>query len=234
MVSDVTLSGQQVQAAKTDAQRVTLADDFSQFLELLTTQLQNQDPLSPMDSNQFTEQLVQFSQVEQQINSNAKLDNLVNLQLANAATSALQYVGLDVSYPSAEIAYEGENSTTIRYSLDTQAAISTINIYTEDNQLVYSEEVNRTAGAHTFEWNGRDQSGNQMPEGTYVVTVDALDANDDVIETATVVKGIVSGIEQQDGIVYALVGERAVPTTSILTAVTPQTEEETTTTGSSS
>jgi len=87
MVSDVTLTGQAANAQRTANQSVTLAEDFSQFLQLLTTQLQNQDPLSPMDSNEFTNQLVQFSQVEQQINANTKLDDLVALQLNNAITS---------------------------------------------------------------------------------------------------------------------------------------------------
>lgn len=225
MVSDVTLSGQANQAERTEEQRVTLAEDFSQFLELLTTQLQNQDPLSPMDSNEFTQQLVQFSQVEQQINSNAKLDDLVSLQLNTATTQALGYVGMDVTYPSAEIAYDGENTSSIRYSLDAPATSSTVNIYTEDNQLILTAEASRDVGVHDFEWNGRDQLGNPMPAGTYVVRVDSLDAEDEVIETNTVVEGRVSGIEQQDGIVYALVGERAVPTTSILNAKTPQVVE---------
>ncbi len=179
---------------------------------------------------------MQFSQVEQQINSNSKLDDLVNLQLSNAATSSLGYVGLDVSYPSAEIAYDGQNSTTVRYSLDSQALTSNINIFTEDNQLVLTAEAERSAGAHEFEWNGRDQLGNQVPEGTYVVRVDSLDQNDETIETNTVVQGRVNGIEQQDGVVFALVGDRAVPITSILNAITPPEEETptgTTTSGGS-
>ena len=101
MASDVTITGALQNAQNTQQQSVTLAEDFSQFLTLLTTQLQNQDPLSPMDSTEFTNQLVQFSQVEQQINSNKKLDNLVQLQLASVSNVALGYVGLDISYISA-------------------------------------------------------------------------------------------------------------------------------------
>lgn len=226
MVSDVTFAEQASQALRTTEQAVTLAEDFTQFLQLLTTQLQNQDPLSPMDSNEFTNQLVQFSQVEQSINSNAKLDNLVSLQLTNAATSALGYVGLDVSYVSAEIALEEGQGTTIRYSLSDPAAISKINIYNEENQLVYSGDAEKGAGVYTFEWDGKDLLGEQAPAGTYVVAVDALDIEENVIETTTVVTGRVKGIEQQDGIIFALVGERAVPITSILNAVTPQEPED--------
>lgn len=222
MVSDVTFSGQAQQAAQTSQQRVTLAEDFTQFLTLLTTQLQNQDPLSPLDSNEFTNQLVQFSQVEQGINTNAKLDDLLNLQLGNAATSALGYVGLDVQYVSAEVALEQGQPTPIRYSLEGNATVSKINIFDEAGQLVFSGDAEKGVGAHVFDWNGRDLLNNELPTGTYVVRIDSLDANEDTVDTTTVVQSRVRGVEQQDGIVYALVGERAVPINDILSAIRPE------------
>ena len=226
MVSDVTLTGQIAQAQQTQQQTVTLAEDFTQFLQLLTTQLQNQDPLSPMDSNEFTSQLVQFSQVEQAINSNTKLDDLVSLQLGNAATSALGYVGLDASYVSAEIALTEGQSTVIKYSLEGPATTSKINIFNEEQQLVYSGDAENGEGVHEFNWNGKDQLGNQLPSGTYAVRIDSLDIEENVIETTTVVTARVKGIEQQNGVVYALVGDRAVPIASILNAVTPPPEPD--------
>lgn len=222
MVSDVTFSGQATQAQQTQQQSVTLAEDFSQFLNLLTTQLQNQDPLSPLDSNQFTEQLVQFSQVEQAINTNTKLDDLVTLQLNNAATSALGYVGLDVSYISAEIALEEGTDTTVKYSLDRPAAVSMINIFNEGNELVYSAEAEKSSGVHEFTWDGTDLLGNPLPTGTYAISIDAVDIEENPVETTTVITARVRGIEQQDGNVFALVGERAVPISSILNAVIPE------------
>jgi len=225
MVSDVTLTGQAQSAARTQQSTVTLAEDFSQFLQLLTTQLQNQDPLSPMDSNEFTNQLVQFSQVEQQINANGKLDDLVALQSNNAITGALNYVGLDVSYISGEIAYEEGTDTSIRYSLDSPASVSKVNIFDEEGNLVFSGDANTSAGVHDFEWNGTDLLGNQLPTGTYTVSFDALDAQENVINTTSVVTARVKGVEQQDGIVYALVGDRAVPITGILNASEPEEEE---------
>ena len=221
MVSDVTFTAQSVDAQRTAQSTVTLAEDFSQFLELLTTQLQNQDPLSPLDSNEFTNQLVQFSQVEQQINSNAKLDDLVNLQLNNSITSALNYIGKDVSYISAEIAHEQGTPSTIRYALDGTAVISQINIFNEEGNLVFSADAEQSAGVHEFEWNGRDFLNNELPSGTYSVSIDSLDAEENPVNTTTVVTSRVKGVEQQDGIVFALVGERAVPITDILNAVEP-------------
>lgn len=226
MVSDVTFSGQIAQAQQTVDQKVTLADDFAEFLQLLTTQLQNQDPLSPMDSNEFTNQLVQFSQVEQQINSNQKLDDLVALQLNNAITTSLGYVGLDVSYISAEIAYDGETPSPIRYSLSAPATTSKINIFDEENNLIYSGDAQNSAGVHEFEWDGKDLLGQDVEAGTYIVSIDSLDAEDNVVQTTTVVTGRVKGIEQQNGVVYALVGDRAVATTAILNAVVPPEPED--------
>lgn len=223
MVTPVTTSGQAAQATQTQQQSVSLAKDFTQFLTLLTTQLQNQDPLSPMDSNEFTNQLVQFSQVEQGINTNTKLDSLLNLQIGNATTAALGYIGKDIQYVSAEVAYEQGSPSTIRYSLDGPASVSKINIFSEDGQLVYSVDAEKTVGAHEFEWNGKDLLNNDLPTGTYVVRVDSTDIDDNVVDTTTVVQSRVKGIEQQDGIVYALVGERAVPVNSILNAVAPET-----------
>jgi flagellar basal-body rod modification protein FlgD len=226
MVTDVTTTAQLQQAAQTSQQQVTLAEDFSQFLQLLTVQLQNQDPLSPMDSNEFTSQLVQFTQVEQAINTNTKLDNLVSLELGSSVTSALGYVGLDIQYVSAEIALEEGEPTTIRYSLDNTATVSKINIFNEEGTLVYSADADKAVGAHEFTWNGRDLVNNELPSGTYIVRVDSADANEEPVNTTTVVQSRVKGIEQQNGIVFALVGERAVPISDILNAVEPLLDNE--------
>jgi len=223
MVSDVTLSGISADAQNTGVQQQQLAEDFDQFLTLLTTQLQNQDPLSPMDSTEFTNQIVQFSQVEQAINSNQKLDSLLALQAGSSATSALGYVGLDVSYISAELPFNGSDPIDIRYSLDGNAFQSRINIFDEGNNLVFTQEAAIDDGVHDFRWDGRDSVGQQMPQGTYVITVDAFDADENQVPTETVVRGKVKGIESQDGVVFALVGERAVPIQSILNASTPET-----------
>lgn len=221
MTTDVTLSGQAQTAAQTNQNRVTLAEDFDQFLQLLTTQLQNQDPLSPLDSNEFTNQLVQFSQVEQSINTNSKLDDLVALQLSNSVSAALGYVGLDASYLSPEVPFDGTNSVNIRYSLDGVAETSNINIFDSSGQLVFSGDAEKTQGIHDFTWNGTDLLGETLPADTYTVRVEALDAQEDGIGTTTVITARVRGIEQQNGTVFALVGDRAVPVDTIINATTP-------------
>ncbi len=225
MVSDITTTGLLQQAAQTQEQGATLAEDFTQFLTLLTTQLQNQDPLSPLDSKEFTDQLVQFTQVEQSISTNSKLDDLLALQIGSSSTSALGYVGLDITYVSAEVPHEEGENSTIRYSLDGTADVSRISIFDESGGLVFNGEAETSIGAHVFEWNGRDLVNNVVPTGTYTVRIDALDANENVIDTTTVVQSRVRGVEQQNGVAFALVGDRAVPVEQILSAVEPENEQ---------
>ncbi len=225
----VTTSGVANSAANTTNSSVQLAKDFQQFLTLLTTQLQNQDPLSPMDSTEFTNQLVQFSQVEQQINANQKLDNLVALQLSSISTVALGYVGMNISYVSADMNYDGSTPVDINYALATDAVTCKVNIYDEEGNLVYSGDAPKNTGTNKFTWDGKQTNGQPVEAGTYTVRIDALDANDKSIENSTVVSGHVRGIETQNGVVYVLVGDRAVAISSIVNATKPETTATTTT-----
>jgi flagellar basal-body rod modification protein FlgD len=221
-VSNVTTTGAAQQAQNTANQRVSLAQDFTQFLTLLTTQLQNQDPLSPMDSTEFTNQLVQFSQVEQQINMNAKMDNLVALQLASISSVALGYVGMDISYIGNEANFDGETPVEINYALADAAVTSKINIYDEEGVLVFSSDAPKSSGTNKFIWDGKNNGGATVEPGTYTVKIDALDGREKVIESSTVVSGRVKGIETQNGVIFVLVGDRAVPLNSIVNAKLPE------------
>lgn len=211
-------SGLAQKAASTAQQKVSLAEDFSQFLTLLTTQIQNQDPLSPMDSTEFTNQLVQFSQVEQQINSNQKLDSLLALQLSGISGMALGYVGMDIAYVSGEMNFDGKTPVEVSYALAEAPYTAKMNVYDEDGTLVYSADAEKTVGTNKMVWDGKKANGDVLPPGTYSVKIDALDSEGEAITTTTAVSGHVRGIETQDGIVYVLVGDRAVPISSILNA----------------
>jgi flagellar basal-body rod modification protein FlgD len=222
MVADVTVSGALQQAAQTQDQSVTLAEDFNQFLTLLTTQLQNQDPLDPMDSTEFTNQLVQFSQVEQSINTNSKLDDLVSLQLGSISGVALGYVGMDINYISREFNFNGETASKVNYVLPRDAVESNINIFNEAGELVFSDTVPREAGPNEYVWNGQTNGGSIAAPGTYGIQIDAVDKEGSPIENSTVVSGNVRGIESQDGVIFLLVGERAVPLGQVVNASLPQ------------
>ncbi len=227
MASDVSISTALAQQSRTASTGSKLAEDFDSFLTLLTTQLQNQDPLSPLDTNQFTQQLVSFAGVEQQINSNQKLDSLVQMQLSNVFSSALGYVGLDVNYLSSELSYDGTGGAKISYSLSDAAASNQVNIYNESGELVYSAQGDTSSGAHEFVWDGKSTGGETMPAGNYSIYVDALDSAGDVVDSSIVVPGRVRGVETQDGVVHLLIGDRAVALSNVLNAATPEEETQT-------
>ena len=221
MTTDVTLTNAVTDAKKTQQQSVKLAGDFSRFLTLLTTQLQNQDPLNPMNSSEFTNQLVQFSQVEQAINTNQKLDNIVGLQMANSLSSTLGYVGLDISYTASEFSHAHDQPESITYALDSAATSATATVTDDKGNFVYQTNVDTTSGKNTFNWDGKTAFGTTAPDGTYSIRIDALDSAGKPINATTVVSGTVKGIETQNGVPYLLVGERAVALANVINATQP-------------
>lgn len=232
MASDVTINNALNFAENTANSSAQLAEDFDDFLILLTTQLQNQDPLDPADSSEFTSQLVQFAGVEQSINTNQKLDALVSLNLGSSFSSALNYVGKDISYISSEGHFNGTDPVKIAYAINGDSVDTTINVFDEDGTLVYSEDV--SGGATEFTWDGTDENGNIQPEGTYEIRVDALDGQNSALTVTTVVTGHVSGIETQNGTTFLLVGSRAVSLGNIINVIEPKVTSTTDTSGDNS
>jgi flagellar basal-body rod modification protein FlgD len=229
-IATPTISGLTSDASKTSGSKATLGQNFDDFLRLLTTQLQNQDPLAPLDSNEFTNQLVQFSQVEQQINTNQKLDSVVALQLSSSISAALGYVGLDANYISNDMNYDGTTPVKITYSLSGAAASGKLSIVDDEGNTVYTEDIIGKSGKTEFTWDGKNNSGEVQDAGTYTVKIDGVDVKDAKLTSTVVVSGRVRGIETQDGTIYLLVGERAVPVANVLNAAQPKTPTSTTTT----
>lgn len=222
MTSDVTINNALDFQAQTSNSSAQLASDFDDFLVLLTTQLQNQDPLSPMDSTEFTNQLVNFAGVEQQINSNQKLDALVANSIGSAFSSALSYVGLDISYLSSEAYFDGSKPININYAIEGTSVDTTINVFDEGGDLIFTEKVSDDETIEKFTWDGTTNGGNIAPPGTYEIRVGALDAAGEALKTTTVVKGHVNGIETQNGATFLLVGERAVSLGNVINVSQPQ------------
>ena len=208
-------------AQQTINQAGQLAEDFDQFLNLLTTQLQNQDPLDPMDSTEFTNQIVQFTQVEQAINTNQKLDDLLALNLGTQAGFALGYVGMDIRYQSAELAYDGETPVDLSYVLESGVAQAQVNIRDEAGELVFTDTVSTAAGLNEIVWDGSHSGGGFVGAGTYTVSIDALNAEGSPVDVPTVVTGRVRGVETQNGVPFLLVGDRAVQLGNVLNATLP-------------
>jgi flagellar basal-body rod modification protein FlgD len=179
--------------AAASAASPALAGNFNDFLKLLTTQLQHQDPTSPLDPNQFTQELVQFASVEQQINTNTSLSTMISLQQTQQAASALQFLGATVAV-SGKTAELANGTANWSYSV-TQPSTATINITNAAGQVVYSTSQSVQPGAQTFTWNGADKNGTTWPSGPYTISVNAVGANNQSVPVTTGVQGVVSGVD---------------------------------------
>ncbi|MEJ5231429.1 MAG: flagellar hook capping FlgD N-terminal domain-containing protein [Geminicoccaceae bacterium] len=152
-----------------------LASNFETFLQLLTTQLKNQDPLSPMDTERFTSQLVQFSAVEQALKTNRQLEQLVSLTRTSAASAALGMVGREVRVDGSRMLVDAQGGATI-YELPERAASVTVRIFDADGRLIHSAVGGTEAGSNRFFWDGKRLDGSRAATGLYRITVTALDA----------------------------------------------------------
>ena len=170
-----------------------IASNFTTFLKLLTTQLQNQDPLSPMDTNQFTQQLVEFASVEQQMKSNDSLSTLVSLDQAAQSTTALNLVGATVVVDGSTTQLTGGKAT---WSLNvTKPATATITIKDSTGQTAYTSSFGVNAGAQNFVWDGRGNNGTQWPDGSYTMTATATDASGQTTAVSTQIQARVDSVD---------------------------------------
>jgi len=169
-----------------------IASNFTTFLQLLTTQLKNQNPLDPLDTNQFTQQLVEFAQVEQQMKSNDQLSSLVSLEKSAQATTAL-YVGATVVVDGSTAPL---TNSTANWSLNvSKPSTATITIKDSTGQNVYTGKVAVNPGAQNFTWNGRGNDGRVWPDGAYTLTATAVDANQQSVAISTEVQAVVDSVD---------------------------------------
>lgn len=200
----------------TSTDRTSLASNFQTFLTLLTTQLQNQDPTSPMDSNQFTQQLVMYSQVEQQIDTNSKLDSLIGLSNNQSTNLAMSYLGKNVVL-SDGTGQLTSGSASWTYGLSNAANSTTLTVKDANGKVVYSTTADaqgNTAGTHTFKWDGTDASGNTLSDGLYTLVVTPTATDGTTIKTSIASKATVSGVDLSGSTPQLVLGTSEVPLTS--------------------
>jgi flagellar basal-body rod modification protein FlgD len=174
--------------------RAGIADNFNTFLLLLTTQLQNQSPLEPLDTNQFTEQLVQFAGVEQQIQTNDTLSALLSLSDSNKVTSAVNFIGKSVSASGASSQLTGGKAEW-RITVDQPAPKSHIAVLDSEGNEVFATNTGLTQGASSFTWDGRTSTGATAPDGFYTVQVTARNASNQQVAASTAFSGTVDGVD---------------------------------------
>jgi flagellar basal-body rod modification protein FlgD len=173
--------------------RTEIASNFTTFLQLLTTQLKNQNPLDPLDTNQFTQQLVQFAQVEQQMKSNDQLSSLVSLEKSAVASTALAYVGATVVVDGSTAQL---TNSTANWSLNvTKPSTATITIKDSTGQNAFTGTMAVNPGTQTFTWNGRGNDGRLWPDGAYTLTATAVDASNQSVAISTEVQATVDSVD---------------------------------------
>jgi flagellar basal-body rod modification protein FlgD len=173
--------------------RSTIANNFDTFLLLLTTQLKNQNPLDPLDTNQFTQQLVQFAGVEQQIRSNESLEALVNLNKTSQLSTAMNYVGATVTADGATSALKDNVATW--YITSPRAASATINITDATGNIVFTRETTLDSGTYSYTWDGKKSDGTTAPEGQYTIKINAKDTNGQGVTVSTQFSGVVDAVD---------------------------------------
>jgi flagellar basal-body rod modification protein FlgD len=172
----------------------TLAGNFQTFLQMLTTQLQNQNPLDPLDTNQFTQQLVQFASVEQQLKTNDQLGSLVALQQSTQATQALTFVGKTAVVDGSTTALTNSSATWVLNVPST--GTMDVNITNSNGQTVYSGSYPVSAGKdQAFNWNGQGNDGSQLPAGKYTMTATMPDSSGTAVGVSTQIQGAVDSVD---------------------------------------
>jgi flagellar basal-body rod modification protein FlgD len=209
---------------KTDQALANLDDTYNNFLQLLTKQLQNQDPLNPMDTAEFTQQLVGFSQVEQQIASNKSLEKLIALQSSTNAFGAVSFLGNEVAVESNDIALK-DGKAKFEYQIDRNASKAVLTVLNDRGQVVLVQEANKGVGTYTVDWNGKDAFGNQLPDGAYRVAVTYGDQEGQTYSAKITSYGVVDSTEIKDGEVKLFVGTVSFPLDKIVKITKPSAGE---------
>jgi len=193
----------------------SLAANYETFLTLLTTQLKNQDPLSPMDSAQFTQQLVQFTGVEQSIATNRNLETLIGLQGGNGVGQGVAYIGRTVEADSPVGGHAG-SGIAWTYGFEGPVSNATLTVTDAAGKLVFATAADGTKGRHGFAWDGRNALGELLPDGAYSLAVMGRDATGAATAATVRTTGRVTGVENRDGTTQLLLGPAGVALDKIL------------------
>jgi flagellar basal-body rod modification protein FlgD len=201
--------------SQTAGSRSTIADNFDTFLSILTTQLKNQNPLDPMDTNQFTQQLVQFTGVEQQLKTNEFLETLMLSTQNTAKSEAVSYIGKEVTSSGRSGELTEENAVFWAYSAEANAANASITIKNANGQVVYNQTGPLTAGPGTFRWDGKGSDGNMQPNGVYTIDIEGRDGNGQAVDISTASIGTVTAVDFTGDVPLLTIGSRLVAITDV-------------------
>ena len=185
----------------------TLSADMNTFLKLLTTQLKYQDPLDPTDTSEFTNQLVQYSNVEQAIQTNKKLDTLIALNNNNLGAQAVSYIG-KVAQVLGDVMPLENGQAQATYTLDKDVATCAVIVKDSKGNILYTEPGKTVAGTHNFKWDGKDKDGNQLVDGAYQIQISTTGSDGGTpASVLTTILGKVTGVASDSNGVYIGLGD---------------------------
>ncbi|MDD5587008.1 MAG: flagellar hook capping FlgD N-terminal domain-containing protein [Alphaproteobacteria bacterium] len=189
-----------------------LTGDYATFLKILTTQLQNQDPMSATDTNQFTQELVQFAGVEQQISTNDKLEQLVSLMKGNGITSLLNYVGQTIEAPANDQILVQGGSAALSYNLPSTAKSVTITVKDSTGATIATMAGPTASGVNKVAWDGVKTDGTQAADGVYKLSIAATDSESKAMTISNIdMIGRVTGLQtDSDGTATLSLGAASV------------------------
>ena len=195
----------------------SLTKNFDTFLLMLTTQLSHQDPLSPTDTNEFTNQLVQFSQLEQQISQTGKIDDMIALQQSAEGINAINYLDKTVEV-QADVTLLENGEAKFSYIMPEGVKNAKIAILDSSGQILTTFDADKQSGRHEAVWDGKNAQGVLQADGPYTVVVSAVDANDVPFDEIPVFfTGVADAVWQHEGETFVTVGPLEVPLERILT-----------------
>jgi flagellar basal-body rod modification protein FlgD len=190
-----------------------LSDNFSSFLSLLMTQLQNQDPTSPLDSNQFTSELVQFTSVQQQIDTNSDLTQLIQLTQASQVEQSAAMIGKPVTVTSSQLSLQ-DGTAGVNFNTAASEPVG-IAVYNTSGAQVQTASLTSASGANTWTWNGKSANGSTMPDGPYNVTVTALGVGGSTSAIPFTVTGTATSVQNNAGTVELQMGGLTLPFSAV-------------------
>lgn len=204
-------------AGRINSSNKMLASNFETFLTLLTTQMKNQDPLSPLDSNQFTAQLTQMAGVEQQLLTNDLLTSLLKAQAAGGLDNASNYIGKEVTAAWTATEFR-EGKASWAYELGTSADKVNLQIVDSKGAVVWEGQApDKGAGIHDFTWNGELKGGGKAEDGgVYTLKVSATNETGAKVDAQALIRGRVTGVEMYNGEPFLVIGDSILPLSTVI------------------
>ena len=192
LIGDSLSNSNILEGTKSAESSANLEEELNRFLTLLVTQLKNQDPLDPLDANEFTSQLVAFAGVEQQIFANANLEKLLQLEQTNQISALVDFIGTTIEATGRTVPLQ-DGQAEIGYTMPTGTDSATITITSSVGLTVFQGNAETSSGKHVFAWDGKNNSGVLQPDAAYNVLVSGLDFSGNLQEITQTIFGRVTG-----------------------------------------